>query len=90
MIMGVRPEIRLIAYPVRCCTHLKDEVLGLGAQPYELFFLLVDTNRLEELSGFLLLTHDFAEGLMVAADEPNARKHMELENIPNLQVREQP
>lgn len=27
-----------------------------------------------------------AEGLLVAADEPNARKHMELENVPNLQV----
>jgi hypothetical protein len=23
---------------------------------------------------------------MVAADEPNARKHMELESVPNLQV----
>ena len=27
-----------------------------------------------------------AEGLMVAEDEPNARKHLELENVPNLQV----
>jgi hypothetical protein len=27
-----------------------------------------------------------SEGLMVAADEPNARKHMELESVPNLQV----
>jgi hypothetical protein len=38
----------------------------------------------------LIITSELAEGLMVAADEPNARKHMELENIPNLQVRSIP
>jgi predicted transcriptional regulator len=31
-------------------------------------------------------SHLFKEGVMVASDEPNLAKHMELENIPNLQV----
>uniref|UniRef100_A0A6T6RK56 Plectin/eS10 N-terminal domain-containing protein n=1 Tax=Hemiselmis tepida TaxID=464990 RepID=A0A6T6RK56_9CRYP len=31
-------------------------------------------------------SHLFKEGIMVASDEPNLAKHMELENIPNLQV----
>jgi len=33
-----------------------------------------------------ILTVLAAEGVMVASDEPNLRKHMELESVPNLQV----